>query len=667
MKAINPKNWTRNDYIEFYTGTWGCPCIPVAITKMPSIKWAQFQEAMPTKADYDKWFKASWGIAIIMKNGLFSIDVDTDELFKKLRGDGAFPPGSCIYKSAHGYHVIMRASIQGKEFPYTVPEHNDALIAIDPDFDELGIGGVRHLANVPDTPERLWLPGCLFEQPVVVDYEEWLESAIGWSHRKPGVARSTEGDQHIFCPLHDDKATGTPSLIINHERNSAHCFGCHWQGNIWQLEKEIKRRGAAMPPEVVKALEALGGPMQADAGVITRKSWGNMIGQGRQPDLIENFLPSGENAKLLIVGPEKIGKTELMNTIADCAAQGIDVLGRLHMPRPLRTAIGNFEQVGDDLTEQINDMAVLYGLPPADMLFKLDLEGRKLNNPNDAKYLKEQLMQEPKIELLLLDSMYMSVDSWNDETMARTVTRILGDIVKSIGCAVILSSHSKADGGGGFGGGGRQQEVVSMLGWHLKRWCGSMLVYSDMPEAQNRYYGKLEGTVRGGIGFVSYGVAYSSITHAVSIIGWDDMPMNDGLEAHAIRKQDRVLKVQQLVIAAQQLGYRQADIARALGVDPQSVTEWVKGQKAPGEDNWLKVDSLMTTLSKTGELPGSTPKTTKRAHKVQAEAGLKKDVRLKAADAADKNKAIDKKQGKKLATEIEPPPPGPDYRFNDIV
>ena len=145
---------------------------------------------------------------------------------------------------------------------------------------------------------------------------------------------------------------------------------------------------------------------------------------------------------------------------------------------------------------------------------------------------------------------------------------------------MILTTHSKAEGGGAFGA-GRQQEVVSMLGWHLKRWCGSYLIYSDMPEALNRYYGKLEGIVRGGAGQVSYSVAYSNITHAVSIIDWDDVPMQEGMEAHAIRRQDRVHEVQQLMIAAQQLGYNQADVARAVGVDRQSVTYWTKGSRPP--------------------------------------------------------------------------------------
>ena len=127
----------------------------------------------------------------------------------------------------------------------------------------------------------------------------------------------------------------------------------------------------------------------ADDGPMTRKGWQTMIGVGRQPDIIEKFLPGGENAKLLIMGPEKIGKTELANTIASNAASGIDVLGRLKIIKPLVTAIGNFEQVGDDLTEQINDMALLYKPPPPDMLFKLDLEGRKLDNPKDEDYLKK--------------------------------------------------------------------------------------------------------------------------------------------------------------------------------------------------------------------------------------------------------------------------------------
>ena len=245
MKPINPAKWTRADYIKFYSDVWGCPCIPVAITKKPVIKWAEYQETMPTKADYDKWFKASWGMSIVMRGGLFSIDLDTEELFNALRSEGAFPPGACIYKSKRGYHVLMRANRFDKNYPYSVPEHSEGLTAINPLYYELGIGGIGHLAIAPDTPDRLWLPGCLFEQPVVVDYDKWLSNALGWSKARQGA--TTEGDVKLWCPLHNDKDGGTPSLIINAKMNAAHCSGCGWSSNIWNLKRELDRQGLPVP------------------------------------------------------------------------------------------------------------------------------------------------------------------------------------------------------------------------------------------------------------------------------------------------------------------------------------------------------------------------------------------------------------------------------------
>lgn len=599
MEIIDPIGWTRQDFIKFYSKVWGCPCIPIANTKKPMVKWAQYQSEMPTRHDYDEWFKSAYGIAIVLRDGLFSIDLDTDEVYQHLKSFGAFPRGTCIYKSKRGYHAIMRATSVGPNMPYSVAEHSDELSVINPLFYDLGIGGVNHLSNMPDTPDRLWLPGYLFDEPTLVDYEEWLETHLGWSKRSPS-ASSTEGDMTMQCPLgvHEDKSKD--SMIVNAERNSAHCFGCGWHGNLWDLQAELRRNRQPVPPTLISAIRLLGTSNSDDVQPIKSQSWSDIEDLEEGPELIKGLLPSGENAKLFIVGPPKIGKTELANTIAVNISRGDKVLGKLEVPNALRTGVGNFEQKGISIKRQIINMRNLYGLPPDDMLRIIDLKGYKLNNPKAASYLLD-IISDDRLDLLILDSLYMALDGWNDETQVRALTELFGTIVDKLGCGLILLSHS-TETAGGFLGQPSKMSAVSMMGKHLERWAGSYLIYSDVSEAKSRYYGKLEGTIRGGIGFVSYALAYSMFTDAVSIVGWEDVPLHDDMEKRVLRRQDKVLYFQQLVIAAEQQGYTRSDLARALDVDRAAVSSWFNAEKAPGDINWTKIQEVAEHLQGTGRI-----------------------------------------------------------------
>jgi len=38
------------------------------------------------------------------------------------------------------------------------------------------------------------------------------------------------------CPIHNDK---TPSLLINEDKNTAHCFGCQWHGDTIDLLSKV--------------------------------------------------------------------------------------------------------------------------------------------------------------------------------------------------------------------------------------------------------------------------------------------------------------------------------------------------------------------------------------------------------------------------------------------
>ena len=248
MKKIDTTGWKRMDFINFYSKMWDVPVIPIDENKTPVLdRWTPYQTAMPTEEELDRWFnkQKAWGLTIICQHGLFSIDLDTEKVYQLLKQKGAFSEGTCIYKSAKGYHAIMRA--RGEL--YCMSEHSPQLIALDPLLDEFGINATNKLSIMPDTPQREWLE--LYDAPVEVDYEAWLEKYIGWSKRSAGKSERA-GDFHIVCPLHPDSDRGGGSMVINIELNSAHCFGCEYHSNIPDFIRACWDAEVPVPEKVVK-------------------------------------------------------------------------------------------------------------------------------------------------------------------------------------------------------------------------------------------------------------------------------------------------------------------------------------------------------------------------------------------------------------------------------
>ena len=66
MDRINTTGWKRMDFVNFYSGTWGVPVIPIHENKTPILdKWTPYQTAMPTQGELDQWFvkRRAWGPA----------------------------------------------------------------------------------------------------------------------------------------------------------------------------------------------------------------------------------------------------------------------------------------------------------------------------------------------------------------------------------------------------------------------------------------------------------------------------------------------------------------------------------------------------------------------------------------------------------------------------
>src|SRR3972149_131960 len=354
MKLVSTKGWKRPDFIRFYTDVWGCPCIPIhgdykdakgkSLLKKPMVQWTNYNPAkggkMPTEDELKDWFdtpcrafkQAPWGIAIVLQHDLFSIDVDTDELFTDLKERGAFPKGACIYKSARGYHIIMRSK---DTVPYTVKEHDPVLIAINPAYDELGIGGDNnHLSNMPDTPSRKWLE--LYDEPVAINYNDWCSKYLGWTKEDPYKQRAG-WQEEIRCPGHewgptrDDGSEHEPSLRCNTDTGAFQCHGCPEHGTFTKLVAKAKEVGMPLPGYVQEWLDkfherATGSKLVVEP-LETEKlpdlKWANTERTFDElpPGIVDGILWRGDAG--IVFAPAGAGKSSVCN-----AAAGDAVLGR---------------------------------------------------------------------------------------------------------------------------------------------------------------------------------------------------------------------------------------------------------------------------------------------------------------------------------------------------
>jgi DNA-binding transcriptional regulator YiaG len=319
-------------------------------------------------------------------------------------------------------------------------------------------------------------------------------------------------------------------------------------------------------------------------------------------------LPSGENAKLVIFGSPKSGRTTLGLSICVPLSKGEPALKKLPSLRPLKIAYGNPEQSGSDLAEQIMRMEVMYGLPSAEMFHLLPLCGInqdgdmfriKLNRPEHNETLLEQLIK-GKFDLFFLDSINFGIDDNNDTEQVNAVIGFLSDVVDKAHCALIITDHTKESGEKLKPW--ERPSPLGKLGNELSRWCGSLLFYTDVTDSLSDYYGKLAGDVRSGIGKVEYYVGYTGITDSVQIVPISSVPMVEGIEARTTRKSARVKEFQQLVVFAEGLGYNRAKMAKALEVSEMSVSNWFRGEKEPGDENWLGIQLIRERLEKTGGL-----------------------------------------------------------------
>lgn len=466
MKELTTKGWKRSDFVRFYMDVWQCPVVPVAETKRPMVKWTEYNPAkggrMPTEQELKDWFdkpcrafkQPPWGVAIILQGNLFSIDFDTDELFTDFKERGAFPTGACIYKSAKGYHVVMRSR---NIVPYTVKEHNPVLIALNEDFDELGIGGDNnHLSNMPDTPGRQWL--ALYDQPVLVDYEAWLAKYVGWTKEEP-YKQGAGWQDEIMCPWHewggtrDDGTPHEPSLRCNIDTGGFECHGCSEHGTFTKLVKKATEVGMPLPGYVQEWLNKFHDRANVGAMVDVAPS---SVPQGHSPTATSEEVDFGDLPAGLVDGviwrgdvgiifaPAGAGKSSVSNSAAGDIVLGRELWGMdgwqpqkdlkvllldiENRPGETRAAIRRATDKDENLRNLFVDE--LTGL------------GFDIYNQEWLDYLKEQLTK-LGIDILIIDNLNTYTSSnLNDPFEMKKVVSINRRLAQTFNIAIVAIHHT---------------------------------------------------------------------------------------------------------------------------------------------------------------------------------------------------------------------------------
>ena len=217
MERIDTTGWQRMDFVRFYSRQWGLPVLPIRADKHPDVReWNSYKGGLPTLDELHRWFvkKTAWGLTLILQNKLFSVDFDTQGGYELLKDK--IPLGSCITKTPHGYHVVLKSSTIA---PETIKGNNEqwlgCLEQLDPSLIEvkkdgrkqgkIDLLGNNSLLHSPDSPGYTWLD--LYQEPASVAFEDWMRDTFGWimpMHRltnfiKLGVIGKARW-VNVFCP-----------------------------------------------------------------------------------------------------------------------------------------------------------------------------------------------------------------------------------------------------------------------------------------------------------------------------------------------------------------------------------------------------------------------------------------------------------------------------------
>ncbi len=534
---------------------------------------------MPTQDELKQWFvdEQPAGMALVcgaVAGNLLRLDIDSEAAYTELREAGAFPAGTSIAVSDKGhYGVFLRADM----IPFSVKEYTI------PGYPDIGISGDRALGIVPDSPDRKWLK--LYDKLPVIKYEAWL---LKYLHHRRGDAHTGE-ELSMCCPYHEDS---TPSLYINTDKGVYYCQGCGAKGKIHQLIADSHGMGFELPKELTASI------MQGQPGAI---DWRKAASKEPMVPLIDGLLGSGEHAKLLIIGDAKVGKTSLGLGIVLPVCMGRPALLKLNTLRPLRSVYINFEQGSNTITDDIQAQAVFYPEPEEGQFMLYEGLGERLS---DGDYQRKLLtvIRNQRVELLLLDSLYMAVNNVNDPDETQKVLDFLAQVVAH-GCALIMMHHTTESRDGG------QARGFGWLGRQLERWGGTTLKYEDKRDKEGKripLWGSLTGIIRWGHGYVDYPISYEMFTRSTVMTEYGDVP--GWREGQVGGLPERILQTRSILVLARRCGYTQVQVAKELGISDRTVRKWMDEDTVPGGENWQQLLALQRKIqAKLRGIPGSTP------------------------------------------------------------
>jgi replicative DNA helicase len=200
------------------------------------------------------------------------------------------------------------------------------------------------------------------------------------------------------------------------------------------------------------------------------KSWDDYTAddhEGAGVPLIEGMC--NQHTRIILLAAEKLGKSMLARQIAFCAAAGLHPFTFKPMP-PVRVLVLDCENDDDELLPTSNRLLdCLKKNPDAGegrpALFSAPY-GMNLRSRRDKSEL-EQVLEDVRPQLIVGGPIYKMLpqaDSTSDPRHAEELQRILDDLRKRWGCALMLEHHAPA------GKAGQEREIRSVGGQRWAAW-----------------------------------------------------------------------------------------------------------------------------------------------------------------------------------------------------
>jgi RecA-family ATPase len=613
MERIDTTGWRRMQFIRFYQEVWHCPVIPMKEvtedgepTKKPMVTWTPYQSRMPTEVETLSWFtppyagipnwaikdgspREPWGLAIVLQHNLFSVDLDSEEVYQYLKQRGAYPPGACIFKTRKGYHVIMRASDM---VPYTIREGMDELIAINPLFKDLGIGGDNnHLSIMPDTPDREWVQ--LYNEPTALEYEPWLEKHLGWSKRMVrDTPRLTD-----YVDMGDWWTKALEGVSEGERDNTCIRLAAHYR------EKGLSQRDTVailsdwaercQPPFPRKDVEkcvrsAYGYDKSAQKEQVKGNEYGppqslNDLLSSIQtsPQLIGGLVNRGD--LVMVYGTTGVGKSSLLEYIVACACAGVNIADIFLVMQPLRALFIDTQMAPVEVGLRFETLFNALGK---------GLENFSIKTYSDFDIVKQQAqrwlydtVKDGRYDLVALDP-FEDIHHLNENytTEMGQVVAPLRRVANELDCAILIGHHA----------GGDQYDNKGRLLPKKPRGATAITDRMDsifeLLDTENQYE-KLFHVRKMRRALINRQkdiiLKYDPETLLISLGG---PPVIARAYKQGAAERYEIL---QALLQVKAKGITDEEIARQLGVNRSTVTRWISGIRKPPAETQAKFPALL--------------------------------------------------------------------------